>query len=184
MNLVLAGFMGTGKSTLGRMLAARLGHRFVDVDDLIESAEGMSIAEIFRRHGEPYFRQREREAIARLVGAREVVVAVGGGALLDEVNLRNLRRIGTVVCLWARPEVILQRLRDDRSRPLLQGPDRLRRIRELLERRRPAYARADLHLDTSELSPEEALERLLALLREGSRRRPAGPAGNPGGPGR
>jgi len=184
LSLVLAGFMGTGKTTLGRMLAARLGCRFLDVDALIEASEGMSIPEIFRRRGEPYFRRREREIIAKLSRERHLVVAVGGGAMVDEVNLEHLRRIGPVVCLWARPEVIVKRLREDRSRPLLQGPNRLRRVHELLERRHEAYARADLHLDTSDLSPEEAVQRLLEMLPPESRRPPAGPADTLGGPAR
>jgi shikimate kinase len=166
MKVVLTGFMGTGKSVVGRRLAERLALPFVDLDDAIEAAASMAIPEIFASEGESGFRRRERELIAGLANRGSCVVATGGGALLDPENLRNLRTGGAMlVCLVAEPAVILQRLGGDVRRPLLQSPDRLARIRELLEQRAAAYAQADLSIDTSGADIEEIVDRIVCHLR-------------------
>ncbi len=165
MKIVLTGFMGTGKTVVGRRLAERLALPFVDLDDAIEATANMAIPEIFASEGESGFRRRERELIASVANRGSCVVATGGGAVLDPENVRNLRTGALLVCLVAEPAVILQRLGTDASRPLLQSPDRLARIRELLEQRGPAYAQADLSIETSGADVEEIVDRIVQHLR-------------------
>lgn len=162
--IVLAGFMGTGKSSAGRRLAARLGREFVDTDALIERDAGTSIARIFADRGEAEFRAREKRAVAVAVGKEGRVVAVGGGAILDGENLAAMKAAGPVVCLTARPEIVLARVAHDTGRPLLQGPQPLETIRGLMAERAGAYARADVTIDTSDLTPDEVIETLLNAL--------------------
>lgn len=162
--IVLAGFMGTGKSSVGRRLAARLGREFVDTDALIEQEAGTSITRIFADQGEVEFRVREKRAVAVAVGEDGRVVAVGGGAILDGDNLVAMKAGGPVVCLTARPEIVLSRVAHDTGRPLLQGPQPLETIRGLMAERADAYARADVTIDTSDLTPDEVVERLLNAL--------------------
>lgn len=130
---------------------------------MIEKREGRSVAEIFARDGEPHFRACEREAIAAAVAERDVVVATGGGAVVDDANFRALRDASLLVCLTAEPGVILARTRGG-SRPLLQSGDREGRIRELLAARAGAYARVPHSIDTSHLSVDQIVDRILALL--------------------
>ena len=162
--IVLAGFMGTGKSSVGRRLAARRGREFVDTDALIEQEAGTSITRIFADQGEAEFRAREKRAVALAVGEDGRVVAVGGGAMLDGENLAAMKAGGPVVCLTARPEIVLARVAHDTGRPLLQGPQPLETIRGLMAERADAYARADVTIDTSDLTPDEVVERLLNAL--------------------
>lgn len=162
--IVLAGFMGTGKSSVGRRLAARLGREFVDTDALIEQDAGTSITRIFADHGEAEFRAREKWAVAVAVGEEGRIVAVGGGAILDGENLAAMKAGGPVVCLTARPEIVLARVAHDTGRPLLQGPQPLETIRGLMAERADAYARADVTIDTSDLTLDEAVETLLHAL--------------------
>ena len=162
--IVLAGFMGTGKSSVGRRLAARLGREFVDTDALIERDAGTSITRIFADRGEAEFRAREKRAVAVAVGEDGRVVAVGGGAILDGENLAAMKAGGPVVCLTARPEIVLARVAHDTGRPLLQGPQPLETIRGLMAERADAYAQADVTIDTSDLTPDEVVERLLSTL--------------------
>ena len=176
MNIILTGFMGTGKSTVGRRLARRLGWTFVDVDRLIEAGAKMPVARIFAERGEPVFRRLERRAIGRVIRGHEQVIATGGGAFVSPQSRAALRVSGPVVCLTARPQVILARVgRRLETRPLLAGrpagwpaqaghPSPLGRIRTLLAQRAAAYARADLTLDTSDRSPDEIVERIWAKL--------------------
>ncbi|MBZ0169202.1 Shikimate kinase [Candidatus Methylomirabilis lanthanidiphila] len=164
MKIVLAGFMGTGKSVVGRRLAERLAVPFIDLDVAIEAAAGMTIPEIFASEGEPGFRRREREMIAGVAHRSAGVIATGGGAVVDPENLRNLKNGAVLVCLTAEPAVILHRLGDDAGRPLLQSPDRLTRICELLAQRAPAYAQADLSIDTSGMEIEEIVDRIIVHL--------------------
>lgn len=156
--------MGTGKTSVGKRLAGRLGWAFVDTDEMIVSREGRSIEAIFSRDGESYFRAREREAVAEAAALDETVVATGGGAVVDEGNLEVLRSAALLVCLTASAEEILARTRGE-GRPLLDGDDRERRVRELLAARAEAYARVPHRIDTTGLAPDEVVERILALYR-------------------
>ena len=165
MKIVLTGFMGTGKTVVGRRLAERLLLSFLDLDEVIEEAAGMAIPEIFASEGESGFRRREREVIGSLATRRDCVIATGGGAVLDPENVRNLRTGGVIVCLRAEPDTILERVGADAHRPLLQGPDRLARIRELLEQRASAYEQADLSVETSQSDIEEVVDRIVRHFR-------------------
>jgi shikimate kinase len=160
-NLVLIGFMGTGKSCVGRLAAAQLRYEFVDTDELIEKRAGQSITEIFARQGEAAFREIEREVVAEIAGWRRRVIATGGGLGADEPNLASLKQHALVVCLWAAPEAIWQRVRHQTHRPLLQEPDPLGRIRSLLEARAPFYKQADVLVNTGMRSLKEVTAQVL-----------------------
>ena len=144
-NLVLVGFSCSGKTTLGRNLARRLKLRFIDTDRMVEEMAGRSIPDIFREDGEAVFRAYEREAIARITSQHNQVISTGGGAFVDPVNQQALRAGNLVIHLQVRPETVVDRLRNSRSgrpRPLLDSPDPLRRVTELMAERREAYAQA------------------------------------------
>ena len=164
MKIVLTGFMGTGKTVVGARLAERLGLPFIDLDRLIEEGAGLKVTEVFASEGEAGFRRRERELIATLAHRRDCVIATGGGAVLDPENVQHLKMGGVIVCLRAEPGVILQRVGPDDRRPLLEGQERLARIRELLEMRAAAYARADLSIDTSTSNVEEVVDQIVRHL--------------------
>ena len=166
MNITLTGFMGTGKTAVGKRLAKRLGWKFVDIDHLIETGAHMPIAKIFDERGERVFRRLERRHISRIVHGYHQVVATGGGAFVDPQSRAQLRASGPVICLTARPHSILARVgRKIETRPLLtKATSPLARIRALLTQRASAYAQADLTIDTSDLSVEEVVERLWRKL--------------------
>jgi shikimate kinase len=163
--IVLTGFMGTGKSEVGRRLARRLGRAFVDTDAMVEARAGKPVAAIFTDEGEPAFRRLERDAVADAAASGEAVVAVGGGAVLDPANVAALRAAGVMICLTARPETILARIGGGTARPLLAGDDPRTAVERLLGERRGAYAAAaDLTLDTSDLSVDEIVEEIRESL--------------------
>lgn len=166
MNIILTGFMGTGKTTAGKRLAKRLGWTFVDVDDLIEAGAKMPIARIFAERSEAVFRRLERRQINKVVRAHGQVIATGGGAFLDPQNRSQLTSSGPVVCLAAKPQAIMARVgKKLHARPLLAGAKNpLARITTLLKQRAPAYAQADLTIDTTQLSIEQVVERLMEKL--------------------
>jgi shikimate kinase len=166
-SIILTGFMGTGKSTVGRLLARRLGYAFVDLDDLIEKEAGMPVREIFSSYGEARFRELETRAIERLASGAlgsPLVVSTGGGAVIREENRALLRSFGSLVCLKASPEEILKRVGNRPERPLLAGPDREDKLHSLLNERRTAYMDCDLEVDTSHLGPEEVVGMILGYL--------------------
>jgi shikimate kinase len=146
--VALIGFMGTGKSSIGWMVAEHLRFFYVDTDDLIERRAGKLISEIFREEGEEAFRSHEREVVGELQARSNTVIATGGGLGANEANLASLKTHALVVCLWASPETIWERVRSQTHRPLLQTPAPLQTIRELLSRREPIYRQADILLST------------------------------------
>ncbi|MEE2708451.1 MAG: 3-dehydroquinate synthase [Gemmatimonadota bacterium] len=149
-NIVLVGFMGTGKSEVGQILAVGLGKTFVDTDAMIEAQTGQTIPNLFKEKGEPGFRAIEKEVVLSLSELTEHVVATGGGAVVDPENMAALRSLGPVVHLSADPEVILSRTDGDAgARPMLTGHDALQRIKDLLDARAPFYGDADITVDTS-----------------------------------
>jgi shikimate kinase len=156
--------MAVGKSAVGRSLARRLGRRFVDLDRVIEKAEGMKVSEIFSRKGEPYFRKVEREALAGTLRQNGQVIATGGGVVLDKRNLRLLHEKSFVVCLTAAPAVIQRRLGSGRRRPLLKGTDVTKRIEELMRERAAHYAEAGVCIDTTDLTVDQVVEKIVALV--------------------
>ena len=167
-NLVLCGFMGTGKTTIGKALAKMHSLPFVDIDEEIEKRRGMKIVDIFSRMGEGHFRDLEEEMIREFSKEEGKIIAVGGGALQRESNLLALRENGFLLCLLATPKVILRRLRYDDTRPLLKGEDKLQRIESLLRKRFPNYLKADAFLDTSYMPVRDCVKyagRLLDYLK-------------------
>lgn len=147
-NLALIGFMGTGKSSIGRQVADALHFAFLDTDRVIEARAGKTVSEIFQQDGEPAFREWERRVVEELVRRTRTVIATGGGLPTIEGNLASLRTHALVVCLWAGPEAIWERTRDHNHRPLLNEPDPLAKIRTLLAEREPFYRQADVLVNT------------------------------------
>lgn len=173
MNLVLIGYRATGKTTLARLLAQRLGWDWSDADVEIERRAGQSIARIFAEHGEPAFRDLEAQVIAELCRRRHLVLAVGGGAPMREENRRAIRASGKVVWLRALPETILARMTADattnaRRPPLTDQPSPLDEILHLLRKREPIYRQtAQLHVDTEGKAPETLVAEILKRLELG-----------------
>jgi shikimate kinase len=160
--------MAAGKSAVGRTLARKLGRRFVDLDKMIEKSEGMRVKDIFIRKGENYFRQAEKQALAEVLVQEKQVIAAGGGVVIDEENLRLLREKSFVVCLTAAPEVLLRRAEKNKQRPLLESGDRAQRIGELLSQREKNYAQAHVAVDTSHLTVEQVVEKIIERFNSGS----------------
>jgi shikimate kinase len=177
-NIVLIGFMGTGKSEVGKELAKKMGYAFIDTDDLIEKRERISISGIFEKYGEPYFRKAESEIIEEVSKKDGVVISTGGGAVIKKENIENLKKNSVMVCLTASPESIYERVRDANNRPLLKINDPLTRIKELLKEREEYYSQADMTLDTSDKSTADIVN--IILERVGTGR----PADDPEGKGR
>lgn len=138
-SICLVGLMGAGKTTIGRLLSRRLGWEFLDSDHEVEARTGVSIPTIFEIEGEEGFRRRESATIQELSDLPRIVLATGGGAVLSPENRQCIRRMGLVVYLEAPPECLIERLRHDRSRPLLRVPDPLAKLRELYVLRDPLY---------------------------------------------
>jgi len=160
-NIFLIGLMGAGKTTVGRALARRLQLQFVDCDHEIESRTGVAVRTIFEMEGETGFRQREAAMIAELSARNGVVMATGGGAVLNAANRDHLKARGTTIYLRARLEDLYRRTRHDRERPLLQTSDPLGRLRELLEQRRPWYEQtAHLIIDTGDQGVPRLVSRI------------------------
>lgn len=163
-SLVLVGLMGSGKTSVGRRLAATIGLGFVDADDEIEKAAGKTISDIFAEHGEPYFRDGERKVIARLLGGGPQVLATGGGAFMNAETRANIERTGISIWLKADLSVLMRRVMKRDNRPLLKTPDPEARMRELMLERHPVYARADLVVESRELPHEVIVAEIVAGL--------------------
>ncbi len=162
-NIILTGFMGTGKSSVGRRAAAQLGWPFVDLDDVIAQRAGKTIPAIFAEDGEPAFRALEAAVCAEMAAPAGRVIATGGGAMVNPANREALAAGGTLICLEAAPEAILRRVSRGDERPMLAGGEPLARIRELLAQRASAYAAVPHHLDTTHLSVPAAAERVMGI---------------------
>lgn len=173
-NLALIGFMGTGKSSVGRFAAAQLHYDFVDTDELIERRAGKSITRIFSEDGEPAFREFERQLVAEMVDWRKKVISTGGGLAANDANLASLKQHALIVCLWASPEAIYERVKHQTHRPLLQGPDPLGKIRELLGQRTRFYKQADVLVHTGTRSVREVTQQVLHQLHLARTRGPEG----------
>jgi shikimate kinase len=147
-NIALIGFMGTGKSSVGQIVAGQLHFTFLDTDHLIESRTGKTISEIFAQEGEPAFRALEKRVVHELLGRKKTVISTGGGLPASAENLASLKEHSLVVCLWASPEKIWERVRTQNHRPLLHEADPLAKIRSLMAQREPCYRQADVLLNT------------------------------------
>lgn len=162
-NIVLIGFMGSGKSSVGRLVASRIGHRFVDTDRLVRDATRLAITDIFERHGEDFFRDRENEALRSLQGRSNLVVATGGGIVTRAENISLLKELGFVVWLQSSEEIIFRRVSRTRKRPLLFTDNPREKIATLLAERKPLYAEAAHHtIDTTELSHDLAADLVIS----------------------
>ena len=165
-NIVLVGLMGAGKSTVGRLLAERLGFSFLDLDREIEQSAGRTIPEIFAQEGEDGFRAHERAAIASLSDCSGLIIATGGGAVVDRDNRARLQRLGPVFWLDVSPDVAAQRTAAGGGRPLLSGePDPVARLQSLLEARRRAYADGAIRID-ADRPADVVVTEILARLNE------------------
>lgn len=159
-NIILTGFMGVGKTSVGTRLAKDLGYVFVDTDGLIEADQKTPITEIFSTFGEPYFRDVEARIISQALEGEGQVISTGGGAVIRDENREAFRKAGLTICLTARPEVIYDRIRHETHRPLLQTPDPLAKIKELLSGRDKYYKQADIIVDTSDKSVDDVLNEI------------------------
>jgi shikimate kinase len=172
-NIVLVGFMGTGKTTVGRLIAQDLNRQFITTDDLIEKKAHMSINDIFEKKGEPYFRELEREVIVEVSKKHDVVIDAGGGVVINELNVKDLKANGDIFCLNAEPNEILKRVEKYKHRPLLSDVldkvgeigNQLLEIRRLLKEREEYYKRADYQIDTNGKSIKEVSREIIEIYK-------------------
>ena len=164
-NIILTGFMGVGKTSVGTRLAKDLGFTFVDTDELIEADQKITITEIFSTFGEPYFRDVETRIIKEVLENEGHVVSTGGGAVIRDENRKAFKENGVTICLTAHPESIYERIRHETHRPLLQVVDPVARVRELLASREQFYRQADFIIDTSERSVDDVISEIKEKVR-------------------
>jgi shikimate kinase len=160
-NIVLTGFMGSGKSAVGRGIAKRLSMSVVDTDELIEERMCVSINDIFAKHGESYFRELERSVVKMVSELENRVIITGGGVVLNKDNMTDLRRNGVIIYLHVTPEVAYERIKDETHRPLLNVDDPLGKIKELMEYRKSFYADNDIEVDTTGLGVHEVVDEVV-----------------------
>jgi len=167
-NIALIGFMGTGKTAVGKVLSEKLGKQFFELDPLIEQKARKTIPEIFKGDGEIAFRELEIEVTKDISREKNAVIACGGGVVLNKINIDRLRKESVIVYLTASPKVILERTANDaEERPLLKVADPARTIRELLRFRRPFYERAaDITINTSKLDIKSIVEQIIAKIKQ------------------
>jgi shikimate kinase len=164
-NVILVGFMGTGKSTVGKLLAGRLGWSFADMDEWIEKEQQSAIRDLFRTHGEAHFRSLESKALRKLLEEEKKILATGGGAVLAQENRDCMRENGFVIALTADSASIINRVSRDQNRPLLEG-NLEERVHTLLEQRKHAYEFAHLTIDTTDLSTEQIVDQIIKNLEQ------------------
>lgn len=174
-NIVLIGFMGTGKSTVGIKLAERLRMKFVDMDREIEKISGMTIPMMFKKHGEVRFRSEEALMAKKLSQCSSLVIATGGGVVLREDNVLALRRNGIMICLDADPQVILDRVnRKKGTRPLLKKNVDETQIEQMLSEREEYYRMADYRIDTSDKEMDKIVDEILQFIKQENKSRNKG----------
>jgi shikimate kinase len=165
-SIVLVGLMGAGKSTVGRRLASRLDLPFKDADAEIEAAAGMSVADIFATHGEPYFREGERRVIGRLLQEGPIVLATGGGAFMNPETRAWIAEAGISIWLKAELEVLMRRVRKRANRPLLKNADPEGSMQRLMQSREPVYALADITIESRDTPHERVVDETLNTLHD------------------
>ncbi|RPI38486.1 MAG: shikimate kinase [Nitrospiraceae bacterium] len=164
-NIVLTGFMGAGKTTIGKALAKMLHMKLVDVDEEIEISQKMTINDIFKIYGEPYFRDIETAMIKKLSHNKNCIISTGGGAVLRDENMEALKENGIVFCLDANAETILERTGNNQDRPLLKVENPKKKIEELLAYRRPFYEKAGIMIETDGKTPLQIAEEIMELYK-------------------
>ncbi len=165
-SVVLVGMMGSGKSSIGRRLAARLAIPFVDADSEIEAAAGMTIPEIFDRHGEPYFRAGEARVIARLLDHGPQVLATGGGAFMNRETRAAIGAKGVSVWLKAEIDILMRRIKRRNDRPMLKTDDPVATLTALIAERYPVYAEADVTVHSRDVPHDTIVDEIVAALRQ------------------
>ncbi|MDB6055836.1 MAG: Shikimate kinase [Verrucomicrobiales bacterium] len=160
-NLSLVGFMGTGKSTVGKLLSEQLQYHYIDTDEMLEHRAGKSISAIFETEGEEKFRAREQALVQELSTCQRCVISTGGGLAAHNNNLELLKSFSIVICLWASPETIWERVRHQHHRPLLKDADPLQRIKFLLTQREPFYKKSDILISTENRHSREVVQHVL-----------------------
>lgn len=165
-NIAIVGFMGTGKTVVAKALAKELGMRYVGIDGLIEKKENRKISDIFSESAEEYFRKIESQAIEEVSKEEGAVIDAGGGAVIKEENIKNLKASGVIICLIASIDVIMARTGKHSHRPLLKVDNPRKKIEELLASRAKYYAKADHTIDTSDLSVPQIVEKIKAITRQ------------------
>jgi shikimate kinase len=164
-NIALIGFMGTGKTSVGRLVAEMLDFEYLDTDEMIQSATGRTIAEIFKSDGEKKFRALEEKVVAEISTRTKTVIATGGGLPTNPENIASLKTHALLVCLWASPEKIWKRVKDQSHRPLLHDANPQAKIRKLLAAREPFYREADVLLNTELRSLREVAQQVVHQFR-------------------
>jgi shikimate kinase len=164
-NIIITGFMGTGKTAVAKQLACKLKMEFIDMDQIIEESHGISIADIFSRYGENYFRQQENKLAKELSQKENMVIATGGGTLLFPDNAGILSQRGQIICLYADSQTIYNRVKRKNNRPLLKRENVLREINRLLEKRKKIYDNIKWKIDTANLNIQEVTDKIIALLK-------------------
>jgi shikimate kinase len=160
-NLALIGFMGTGKTSVGRLVAEQLNYEFLDTDEQIQGRTGRTIADIFNQHGEGAFREMERQMVLELATRKHIVISTGGGLPTNPQNLESLKSHALVICLWSAPERIWERVHHQHHRPLLHDPDPQKKIRDLLAVREPFYKQADVLINTDTRNLREVTQQVM-----------------------
>jgi shikimate kinase len=164
-NIALIGFMGVGKTSVGRLVAEQLHFEYLDTDDVIQTRTGRTITDIFAKDGEPAFRKMEADLVKELAARINTVISTGGGLPINPDNLACLKTYALVVCLWASPEKIWERVKHQTHRPLLHDPDPQKKIRDLLAVREPFYRQADVLLNTELRSVREVAQQVVYQFR-------------------
>lgn len=164
-NIVITGFMGTGKSVVAKELARKLKMEFIDMDRIIEERQGTSIADIFARYGEKHFRSQENKLVKKLSTEENMVIATGGGTLLSSDNARMLSQKGQIICLYADSQTIYNRVKRKKNRPLLNGENILDKINHLMKERKKINDNIKWKIDTTNLSTQEVVDKIVNLLK-------------------
>jgi shikimate kinase len=165
-NIVLVGFMGTGKTTVGKLISKHLNMKFISTDKIIENREGMLINEIFSVKGEPYFREVERDVVKEVSKKENSVIDTGGGVIINKLNVKDLKKNGFIFCLNATPKDILKRTKRYTHRPLLNVAEPETKIKDLMEKRREYYKRADYQIETTGKNPTEVFQEIIKIYKD------------------
>ena len=160
-NIILIGLPGSGKTTVGKLLAKKLEYQFIDMDSLIEEFEGLSIKDIFTQKGEEYFRELETRIIKSFSGIEKKVISTGGGTFEKEENQQLLKNLGKVIYLYTDPETIYERIKNDKGRPLLQTENPLETLKKLFSQREKNYKFADYTIDTTNNNPYNVIDEII-----------------------